>query len=61
MQTAGTKSQLIFWRYLSGLIFKAFICDNAQADFDAICIVYGMGDLSIPMVDCKGVIYFTGK
>ena len=46
---------------MSGLIFKAFICDNAQADFDAICIVYGMGDLSIPMVDCKGVIYFTGK
>jgi hypothetical protein len=31
--------------------FKGFMADNTQANWNTIIIVYGLGDLSVRMVD----------
>jgi hypothetical protein len=53
MQSEDTKVQCIMWKKLKDLMgnngvknpnFQSFIVDNAQANWDAIQIVYGSGD-----------------
>ena len=67
MQTEGTEGQLIFWRCLNKVMekngmenpyFKGFMCDSAQANFNAICIVYGSGNPSVPMTDRERTCLF---
>ena len=67
MQTEGTEGQLIFWRCLNKIMaqnglfdpnFKVFMCDNAQAKFDVVRIVYGIGDPYVPMVDREKTCLF---
>jgi hypothetical protein len=53
MQSEDTKVQCIMWKKLKDLMgnngvknpnFQSFIVDNAQANWDAIQIVYGSGE-----------------
>jgi hypothetical protein len=38
--------------------FKGFMVDSAQANWNAICIVYGSNDQTQPMVDKECTCYF---
>ena len=67
MQTEGTEGQLIFWRCLNKVMdnngvpnpnFKGFMCDSAQANFNAVRIVYGSGNPSVPMIDRERTCLF---
>ncbi len=67
MQIEGTEGLIIFWHCLNKVMmqngvsnptFKGFMCDSAQTNFNAIRIVYGLGDPSIPMVDQERTYLF---
>jgi hypothetical protein len=58
MQSEDTMAQCIMWRELNDLMakngientnFKGFMADSAQANWNAIRIVYGNGDPKVPM------------
>jgi hypothetical protein len=58
MQSEDTKVQCIMWRELNDLMakngventnFKGFMADSAQANWNAVRIVYGSGDPKVPM------------
>jgi hypothetical protein len=58
MQSKDTMVQCIMWRELNDLMakngventnFKGFMVDNAQANKNAVRIVYGSGDPKVPM------------
>jgi hypothetical protein len=58
IQSEDMKVQCIMWRELNDLMakngventnFKGFMADNAQANWNAIRIVYGSGDPKVPM------------
>ena len=38
--------------------FKGFMCDTAQANFNALRIVYKSGNRSVPMIDCERTCLF---
>ena len=67
-QTKGIEGQLIFWHCLNKITaqngmsdpnFKELICDKVQNNVNTVHIVYGTGDLSIPML--IWLIYFIGQ
>jgi hypothetical protein len=67
MQTEGTEGQMIFWNCLNNVMkdngvpnpdFKGFMCDSAQANFNAVRTVYGSGDPKVPMVDRERTCLF---
>jgi hypothetical protein len=50
------------WRKLNAIvekkrlgmfIFKGFMADNAQANWNVVHIVYGIGDFTVEMIDKK--------
>jgi hypothetical protein len=58
MQLEDRKVQCILWRELNNLMrkngvenpnFKGFMADSAQANWNAVQIVYGNGDAKVPM------------
>jgi hypothetical protein len=58
MQSEDTKVQCIMWRELNEVmqrkgvekpIFKGFMADSAQANWNAVRIVYGSGDPKVPI------------
>jgi hypothetical protein len=60
MQSKDTKAQQVMWTKLNDTMlkcmflkenFKGFMVDNAQANWNAIIIVYGSRDPSMRMVD----------
>ncbi len=67
MQSEDIESQCILWRKLNiivekkGLgmpIFKGFMVDGAQANWNDVCIVYGTRDPMVKMVDKKWTYFF---
>src|ERR1700738_1277646 len=38
--------------------FKGFMADNAQANWNAVRIIYGSGDPKVPIQECKRTCYF---
>ena len=67
MQNKGIEGQLVFWHCLSQIIaqngmfdatFEEFICDSAQNNVNAVCIVYGIWNPSIPMVNGERTCLF---
>ena len=58
MQSEDTIAQTIFWRNLNAVVakhdipnpkFKGFMADSAQANWNAVRIIYGNGDEAVPM------------
>ena len=58
MQSEDCTAQIIFWRNLNSVVlrngldsiqFKGFMADSAQANWNAVQIVYGGGDPTVPM------------
>jgi hypothetical protein len=67
MQSEDIESQCILWRKLNivvkkkGLgmpIFKGFMVDCAQENWNDVCNVYGTGDPMVKMVDKKRTCFF---
>lgn len=67
MQSEDVAAQIIFWNNLNAVVarhnvsnvqFKGFMADSAQANWNAIRIVYGSGDASIPMEDQERTCLF---
>ena len=60
MQSEDTEAQLVFWKNLNLVMeingvaapnFKGFMADNAQANWNAVRILYGNGNKEDPMED----------
>ena len=58
MQSEDTIAQTVFWRNLNVVVarynipnpnFKGFMTDSAQANWNAVRIIYGSGDKAVPM------------
>src|ERR1700738_1163803 len=58
MQSKDTAAQIVVWKNLNAVMachnvsqpnFKGFMANSAQANWNAIRIVYGNGDASMPM------------
>ena len=58
MQSEDVAAQIVFWRNLNAVVmrhgvkepnFKGFMADSAQANWNAVRIVYGSGDPAIRM------------
>lgn len=58
MQSEDVVAQCIFWNNLNAVVarhnilkpvFKGFMADNAQANWNAVRMVYGSGDATVPM------------
>jgi hypothetical protein len=70
MQLEDTKVQCIMWRELNDLMaknnvkntnFKGFMVDSAQANWNAVRIVYGSGDPKVPIEnrECTCLLHWT--
>jgi len=66
-QSEDREAQLVFWRNLNHVMarhgipepqFQGFMADSAQANWNAMRIVYGSGDPSIPMEGQERTCYF---
>ena len=58
MQSEDTEAQMLLWHGLNGVVatngfpkpkFKGFMADSAQANWNAVRIVYGSGQKDVPM------------
>jgi len=67
MQSKDTKAQQVMWTKLNDTMqkhdfqkpnFKGFMVDSAQANWNAVRIVYGLGDLSMRMIDKEHICLF---
>jgi hypothetical protein len=67
MQFENTQAQHVMWTKLNDtmlkhgfpkLNFKGFMDNNTQANWNTIRIVYGLGDLSVRMVDKECAFLF---
>ena len=67
MQLEDCTPQVLFWRNLNSVVqrhgvddiqFKGFMADNAQANWNAVQIVYGGGDPTIPMEERERTCLF---
>ena len=67
MQCEDTEGQVIMWRCLNRVMeknglpnpnFKGFMADSAQANWNAVRIVYGSGDPSVKMIDRERTCLF---
>lgn len=67
MQSEDTEGQVIMWRCLNRVMerndllnpnFKGFMADSAQANWNAVRIVYGSGDPSVKMIDRERTCLF---
>ena len=66
-QSEDKDAQIIFWKNLNHIItrygvlllqFQGFMADSAQANWNAVWIVYGSGDPKVPMPDRECTCYF---
>jgi hypothetical protein len=67
MQSEDAAAQCIFWKNLNAVAsrhgisnpkFKGFMADSAQANWNAIRIVYGTGDATVPMANQERTCLF---
>jgi hypothetical protein len=67
MQSEDATAQTVLWKNLNDVIarhgipepkFKGFMADSAQANWNAVRVIYGSGDASIPMKDQKRTCLF---
>ena len=67
MQSEDVAAQQVFWKNLNAVSskhditnpnFKGFMADSAQANWNAVRIVYGGGDPAIPMVNRERTCLF---
>ena len=67
MQSEDGAEQNIFWKELNFIMadngvpsvnFKGFLANSAQANWNAVRIIYGDGDPSLPMVTCELTYFF---
>jgi hypothetical protein len=67
MQFKDTEVQCIMWRKLNAIfekkesgmpIFKGFMVDDAQSNWNVVRIVYGIGDPMVKMVDKEWMCFF---
>jgi hypothetical protein len=67
MQSEDATAQSILWKNLNAVLarhgvpetkFKEFMADSAQANWNAIRVIYGSGNVAIPMKDQKRTCLF---
>ena len=67
MQSEDTDAQIVFWKNLNAVMerhdipnpqFMGFMADSAQANWNALRIIYGNGNPKDPMVDRERTCYF---
>ena len=70
MQLEDCTAQVIFWRNLNLVVqrngldsieFEGFMADSAQANWNAVQIVYGRGDPIVPIENCERTAFSTGR
>ena len=66
-QSEDKDVQIIFWKNLNHIMarhdvpspqFQGFMADSAQANWNAVQIVYGSGDSKVPMLSRERTCYF---
>jgi len=67
MQSKDIEAQCILWRKLNATILKkgvanpnfiGFMADNAQANWNVVCIVYGIRDPIVKLIDNEHTCFF---
>jgi hypothetical protein len=67
MQSEDAAVQMVLWKNLNDVMarygvpkpkFKGFMADSAQANWNAIRVIYGSGDATIPMKDQERTCLF---
>jgi hypothetical protein len=67
MQSEDAAAQMVLWKNLSDVMarhgvlepkFKGFMADSAQANWNAVRLIYGSGDATIPMKDQERTCLF---
>ena len=67
MQSEDCSAQVLLWRNLNSIVqrhgvddiqFKGFMADSAQANWNAVRIVYGGGDPTVPMEELERTCLF---
>ena len=69
MQSEDAAAQMVLWKNLNNAMarhgvpspkFKGFMADSAQANWNAIRVIYGSGNATIPMKDQEKTCLFYG-
>ena len=69
-QSEDKDAQVLFWQNLNHVIarhdiqhpiFIGFMADNAQTNWNVVCIVYGLGDPKIPTEGRERTCFFHWK
>jgi hypothetical protein len=67
MQSEDAAAQMVLWKNLNNVMarhgvpepqFKGFMADSAQANWNALRVIYGSGDATIPMKDQERTCLF---
>ena len=67
MQSEDAAAQMVLWKNLNVVIarhgvpspkFKGFMADSAQANWNAVRVIYGSGDATVPMKDQESTCLF---
>jgi hypothetical protein len=67
MQSEDVAAQMVLWKNLNDVMgwhgvpepkFKGFMADSAEANWNAVRVIYGSGDASIPMKDQERTCLF---
>jgi hypothetical protein len=67
MQSEDAATQMVLWKNLNDVMgrhgvpepkFKGFMVDSAQANWNAVRVIYGSGDATIPMKDQERMCLF---
>jgi hypothetical protein len=67
MQSKDVAAQNILWKNLNAVMakhgmskskFKRFMVDSAHANWNALKVIYGSGDTTIPMMDRERTCFF---
>jgi hypothetical protein len=67
MQSKDAAAQMVLWKNLNDIMarhgvpepkFKGFMADSAQANWNAVRVIYGSGDATIPMKDQERTCLF---
>ena len=67
MQSEDVAAQMVFWKNVNDVMarhgvpspkFKGFMADSAQTNWNAVRVIYGSGDTTIPMKDQERTCLF---
>jgi hypothetical protein len=67
MQSKDAAAQMVLWKNLNDVMarhnipkpkFKGFMVDNVQTNWNAVRVIYGSGDDTIPMKDQERMCLF---